>query len=257
MQTTVQNIAAIRKGSTRVMIGDDFDNLVDIGAIRNAEFESMVDNQEIEFDNVESLKKFTNGKKVKFNFDLCEINLSNLAVLDSGLITVTTQAGSLVSGAEQVIASPIVPNVFIPLANQNGNGSVPTINSVTGATDGALAANDGYALIQSNGVWGIIFSTVAASELTTLSQIVTVDYDYTPNASKKIEFAEFGNKSLKCMRIINTDENNKSFKIDIEDGTNFVPVSIDFASDTEAEVAVMPVEFMGYIVDVVDEQQTT
>jgi uncharacterized protein YuzE len=43
------------------------------------------------------------------------------------------------------------------------------------------------------------------------------------------------------MRITNTDENGKVFKIDIENASNFAPISIDFAGDDEEEVAVLPI----------------
>jgi hypothetical protein len=92
--------------------------------------------------------------------------------------------------------------------------------------------------------------------VTAASGAITVGYSYTPNASKNITFNDSGTKTLKVMRLINTDENSKEFRIDIEDGTNFAPISVDFAGDAEDNVAILAVDFQGNIVEWVDEQQT-
>lgn len=255
-QTTIQVAEAIRKGSVRVLVGDDFSNLVDIGALRDPIFNSLAENQEIEFDNVDSLKKFVKGKKVQVTFNLAEINFDNLAVLDSGLISLSTVAGVLVSGAEQLEVSGAWNfNQFIKILNQNGDGSAITVNSVTGATDGALVEDTDFYVTQNEaGEYGIMI--IDSVGVTTIAQNITIDYDYTPNASKKITFNESGNKTLKAMRLINIDENDKQFRIDIENGTNFAPISIDFAGDIEDNVAVMPVDFQGDLVEWIDEQET-
>lgn len=106
-------------------------------------------------------------------------------------------AGSLVSGATQVLTSgEWAVNTYYAITNQNGDGSAITINSVTGATDGALTANDDYDIVKlASGEYGIVLQDVAsATNLTTVSQNVTIDYDYTPNASEKlvlgVEFTE-------------------------------------------------------------------
>lgn len=259
-QTTIQNTAAIRKGSVRVQIGDDFSSLVDVGALRNPVFTSLVENQAIVFDNVDDLKKFVNGQKVQVSFDLAEINFTNLAVLDSGLISVSSVAAAPVAGAVQTIASgALATKTWIAITNQNSDLGAITINSISGSVDGAIteAADDWEQVIGSDGRRGIVFNVTEGTALTTMDQIFTINYDYTPAASKTVTFTDMGTKTLKVMRLINTDENSDDFKIDIEDGTNFTPLSIDFAGDDEEDVAILPIQFQGTIVEIVDEQQTT
>ena len=103
-QTTIQKTPAIRKGAVKVEIGDSFASLVDIGALRKPVITSLVEQQAIKFDNVEDLKKFVNGKKIQMAFDLCEINLTNLAKLDAGLITLSTVAGTPVAVQTKLMA---------------------------------------------------------------------------------------------------------------------------------------------------------
>ena len=253
-QTTIQELNAIRKGSVRVLVGDSFGALVDVGALRNPIFKSLAENQAIKFDNVDDLNKFVNGKKVQVTFDLAEINLDNMAVLDGGILNLTTVAGVLVAGATQlVVAGSWTYNKFIKITNQNGDNTAIDVNSVTGATNGVLVAETDYFVGQNDlGEFGIFIKDSVT--VTTLNQNITINYDYTPNASKKITFNDSGTKTLKVMRLINTDESGKEFRIDIEDGTNFAPISVDFASDVQDDVAILPIDFQGNIVEWVDEQ---
>lgn len=255
-QTTIQVPEAIRKGSVRVLIGNDFANLVDVGALREPQFTALTENQSVEFDNTDPLRKFVRGTRMQVTFTLAEINLSNIALLDDGIVNLTTTPGTPVPGAEQLVVSGGWNyEQFIPLANQNGDGSAVTVNSVTGATDGALTVDDDFHVVNVGGQFGIIVHDTP--DVTTLDQNLTIDYDYTPNAAKRVTFNESGNKILKAMRIINTDEHGKEFRIDIEEGTNFAPISLDFAGDEEDDVATMAIDFQGKVVEWVDEQQTS
>lgn len=249
-QTTIQKTAAIRKGSVRVKIGDSFSSLVDIGALRKPVLTSLVENQVITFDNVEDLKKFVNGKKVQFAFDLCEINLTNISKLDAGLVTLTTVAASPVSVVNEAIT--VAADTAVRLANKNGDNSRVTISAVNVAGAGAskTEGTDYEVFVDSNGYTNIV-------KIGTGSQDWEVDYSYTPVASKKLTFAESGNKTLKVMRVENIDENGLTFKIDIQNVTNLKAPVITFKGDDEADVAELPVEMQGDIVEIVDEQQTT
>lgn len=252
MQTTIQKPDAIRKGSVRVLVGDSFDTLVDVGALRNAVFASLVETQTIEFDNVEALKKFVNGKRVQITFDLAEIDLENLAVLNGGLMTLSSVAGSPVTvtgeakGTGWTVAQPI------KLDHKDGDNTI--VASIVVKADGSpLTLNTNYKTYVGNGENGDLGYTYIVP-LTSSSAVITADYSYTPNASNKIVLTDSSSSVLKCMRIINENAAGKQLKIDIENGTNFAPFSIDFAGDTEDDVAILPIDFQGELVEIVDEQ---
>lgn len=103
-----------------------------------------------------------------------------------GLFTYSSIAGTPVSGASQVVASgDWAYNKFIEIENQNGDGSTITINSVTGGTDGALVSETDYFKGRNErGIWGIFVKDSVT--VTTLSQTITIDYDYTPATGRKI-----------------------------------------------------------------------
>lgn len=253
-QTTIQKTPAIRKGAVKVEIGDSFASLVDIGALRKPVITSLAENQSIKFDNVNELKKFVNGKRMQMAFDLCEINLTNMAKLDAGLVTLSTVAGSATPVVGEAHGTGWTQGQPIKLTNKNGANTV--VASITVKAGGSsLVLNTDYRIFVgdgSNGELGYTFIT----PITAQAGAITVDYTYTPNASKKLVFADSGTKTLKVMRISNTDENGKVFKIDIENATNFSAPVITFAGDDADDVAVLPISFQGDLVEIVDEQQT-
>jgi hypothetical protein len=127
-----------------------------------------------------------------------------------------------------------------------------TISAVNVAGGGAskVEGTDYETFVDADGYTNIVpIGTVSASW--------EVDYTYTPNASKTITFNKIGTKTLKVLRVSNTDANSKTLKVDIENVTNIQAPAIDFAGDDEAEVATLPITLEGYIVEIVDEQQTT
>lgn len=123
---------------------------------------------------------------------LSTINVQFLENIDAEKIsiltgaTVTVIAGTLVAGATQTVtASTYAFNQFIKIANQNGDGSAITVNSVTGATDGLLVANTDYFVWQNAaGEYGIFI--IDSVTVTTVAQNLTINYDYTPNASVEV-----------------------------------------------------------------------
>lgn len=116
--------------------------------------------------------------------------VNNLLLLAQFLgLSVESIAWTPVVGANQVIANPFTPNLFVPIANQNGDGSVISVTSVTGGTDGALVADDDYSIVNQGGIFGIVMNTVAwGTLLTTLAQTITIVYDYTPSVANNLSY---------------------------------------------------------------------
>lgn len=253
-QTTIQKTPAIRKGAVKVQIGNDFNTLVDIGALRKPVMTSLAENQSIKFDNVNELKKFVNGKRIQMAFDLCEINLTNLATLDAGLVTLSVTAGVATPVTAEAKGTGWVVGKPIKLTNKNGDNTI-VASIVVKAGGSALLLTTNYVTYVGDGTNGELGATYI-TPVTANALAITADYSYTPNASKKLVFADSGTKTLKVMRISNTDENGKVLKIDIENATNFSAPVITFAGDDADDVATLPITFQGDLVEITDEQQT-
>lgn len=106
--------------------------------------------------------------------------------LGGGLYSRTAVAGSIVNNATQTVAANSwAYKKFIKIANQNYNGGAITVDSVTGATDGVLVADTDYYVGQNDkGEYGIY--VLDSVTVTTLNQVLTIQYDYTPAASSYI-----------------------------------------------------------------------
>lgn len=251
--TTIQKAPAIRQGSVRVLVGASFASLVDVGALRKPVIKSLSENQEIEFDNVNSLTKFVKGKRVQVTFDLAEVNLTNMAVLDGGILNLSTVAGSSTPITDEAKGTGWVIGTPVRLNNKNGANTIVTAivvkeNAVT------LTIVTDYRTYVGNGTNGELgYTYIVPVSARTLA--ITVSYAYVPNTSKVVTFNESGSKTLNCLRLTNTDSAGKIFQIDIQNGTNFAPISMTFAGDTQDDVAILPVDFQGDFVSFTDEQQ--
>lgn len=253
-QTTIQKNKAIRAGSVKVELGTSLGSLVDIGALRDiGGLEGTGSVTELLFDNVAKIQKYKDGNRAKLVGKLCEINFSNIELMNGGQVVTTLVAGTPVTGNVEVIASgDFAIDTPYELSGQNASGATPTINSVTGSVDGAMVLGTDYNLVKmANGNWAIVPLTGV-----TLNQTITVNSDFTPAASKVTTFNATGIKSGVYMRITNTNEDGKTLVATLKGVVNIAPFSIDFAGDNEDNVAEMPIELEGEIISIVDSQQT-
>lgn len=253
-QTSIQKRPSIRFGSTKLEVGSDFLSLVNLGALRGMSFNQKVENVVIEFDNTESIKKFKKGLTASFTLQLAEMDMTTYSIIDDGLVILNTTAGVLVAGEEQtVLDGAWTFNGPIIIENQNGDGTVVTVNSVTGSVDGALNANDDY-FVGLDGQGRSTVTVVDGTVATTEAQDLTINYDYTPNASKDVTFNDFGTKVEKVARITNTDENGKNLIVNLTGVTNITPTVMPFLADAADDVTTVEIELEGTIQNIIDEQ---
>lgn len=249
-QTNLQKADALRYGSVTLSLGDDFSSLVNIGAIRNMSFEHKAENVEVTFDNVPSIKKFKNGRKASFVFDLAEIDLTTFAQTDSGLVVQTNIAGSPVNITdESIMLDGVEGKAF---AHKNGDSSLPSSIVVTDSGGSALTENTDYTIqLGADG-----YARIARIDGGGISdgEEVLVDYTYTPNVSKKMTFNTGGTKTYKVARIVNVDNDGKEFRIDLENVTNIKPLTTPFQADDSDDIMTCSMELEGSVKEVVDEQ---
>ena len=83
--TKVQQSNTIRFGSAKFEVGEDEDNLVDLGAMRGVEFEESWDEMRVNSDNAGVIVVGMQNQQAAIRGDLMEINLKNLALLRGGI----------------------------------------------------------------------------------------------------------------------------------------------------------------------------
>lgn len=251
-QTTIQNPDSILKGSVRVLVGDDFDSLVDVGAIRDAVLTSLAEIQNIAFDNTDPIKRRTNGKRVQFAFQLAEINFANLAVLNGGAMTRTVTAGSSTPVTAEAHGTGWTIGQPFRLENKDGDdSSVQSIVVKSGAT--TLTLGTDYAVYVGDGTNGAKGYTYIVP-ITAQAGVITVNYAYVPNASETLTFEDSGSLDYKVMLIVNQNGDGEEILMEIEEGVNVAPIVMDFAADDEDNVTTIPVTFEGNIRPITTEQ---
>lgn len=86
--TTVQNANTIRFGSAKFEVGEDEENLIDLGAMRGIVFEETWDEVQVQSDNAGVIHVGINNHMAAIEGELMEINLETLATIRGGIDTV-------------------------------------------------------------------------------------------------------------------------------------------------------------------------
>ncbi len=234
----------IEKGN--IWVGDDSGSVVDLGAVRNVVFMADKIGTRIESDNRGTIiNKARMQGKVSFDW-LEPGNAAKIATIFKGLVTPGTVAGSIVNNYSQVVASgEWAYNTFIPFDFNDADGTAPNIDSVTLGTDGAIVVNVDYHVQQhADGRWGIVI--VDSATVTTLTQTVTIQFDYTPAASQTLTGGTSQTATNRYVKIIGPSEDSDSVtrEIVLEEAIATSAINLQFL-DVEAanDVGVMPVTF--------------
>lgn len=245
---SAQDANALLAEAADLYVGDDASSLINMGSLRNVVFTGEIIQIKIDSDNNGTIlnKARINGA---ISAEWLEAgDMDNVAEVFKGLVTAASVAGTPVAGASQVVASGSWNyNVMIIIANQNGDQTQPTINSVTLGTDGAIVLNTDYMVVKDAGTneWGIII--IDSATVTTESQTVTINYDYTPAASKTLTGgASMQTATDRYVRLIAESEDSASItrQIDLAAAVATSPILMQFLdTETSQDVGVMPVTF--------------
>lgn len=192
-----------------------------------------------------TVKQFIKNMTATASFNMMQLYLPNIQRLLDGAATASQTAGTLVSGATQVVASGWVNDKLIRIEGQNSDGSAPTINSVTGSTSGSGTADDDYTVVQGNdGLWYIVLRTDGTASFAT-SETITVDYDYTPAASRSLSMgaksAELTPKIVEFEKTIG----GKLFRVRLWSAVNTNGIQFAFPPSDNDSPTTIPVELEG------------
>lgn len=211
---TTETLNQVLYGAVKIEVASlsTFVGAVDIGAVNGAKYTEEMKISTLESDNAVD-RDIVTEQKGMIEFEQIQIlNEAARAIMRGSLDTITNVAGSLVPAASQTVFSGSWGfNTFIPFENQNGNGAIIAVTSVTGGTDGALTAEDDYYVVKDDsGIYGIMVKDTV--DVTTIAQNLVIIYAYTPNASVTYETGGKSAIPYFYVRMTNTDENGKIVK---------------------------------------------
>lgn len=155
--------------------------------MNGATYQVTTEKVEIAFDDIGTVRDEVSTEMAELTMSAGQVlDLNLIQKLTGGLYTYSTIPGTLVSGAEDEITSGNWNyDKTILISNQNGDGSKPVINTVTGSVDGALVLNTDYFISDLPGAgWAVII--LDSTTVTTEVQSITINYDYTPNEGSKL-----------------------------------------------------------------------
>lgn len=242
-QTTVQEVRSIRFGSGMVEVGEDLQSMVNLGAMRDVQFEETWDKVKVMSDNAGEIAIGIRNHHAAVQGNLMEINLKNLALIRGGLDNYTEEEGDLVDDAMQKVAAGTWAfGKFIKIEHQNHDLGEITIDSVKGDST-EYAEDTDYTLVQdAAGNWGII---VVGGGDASLTHNLTIEYEYTPAAMKKL--ASGGRLSIepRIVRVTNTNEFGKEFRITVFAAEVEGGISLDLPADEDEDPAMTEIKLEG------------
>lgn len=232
----------------------------DIGALgSDVNLTLNYDENKFETANAGELETQIKNMMIDGSFTLIHLDTANINRLGGGIFELVTNSGGVVATIDdQVIASGAATDKtpynleFIETgATALKSSAEPTITSVTGATDGALTANDDYTIIpdsNSPSGYSIVFNTAGAT-LTTLAQVITIVYTSVTSIASTELYAGTSSKVLTALalKFTHTDEDSN---IDAEfelysASPNSGGFQFNFKAATADGVEEMPITFTG------------
>ena len=104
-QSSVQNKKTIRYGSSKVLIGDRFDKLTDIGAARSVAIKETMSTADIESDNAGTIATLQTEHKMELTLDSLEVNFKNYAMARGGIDNIDEYDGKTEVTKQYVVES--------------------------------------------------------------------------------------------------------------------------------------------------------
>lgn len=184
-QTTVQNEKAVQLGSARIeyRASRSVGPYTNVGVADTIAYTEEITALDQTPDNGATPDRALGvaSQTVTLSFNLWETDQQNISGLRSGIDLFTQVAGTAQTDVQQVVTSGTWNfNVPILLDGQNSDGTQPTIDSVTGATDGLLTLNTDYFVTEIDGQFYV--TVIDSVAVTVEAQNLTIQTDYTPAA---------------------------------------------------------------------------
>lgn len=225
--------------------GPSVDELKDLGVIpeeTDSQIEITYDTARIQGSKGEQVVNSIRNMVATATTALYQINLDNINLLVGGVLNVTRQTGSAVSGEEHEIAS-WTKGQLITLPGQNSDGSAQEITQILNGETPLTEGTD-YIQAKADGRWGIII--LDGSTAVTTSPLA-VTYTYTPTAKVKATMGD-GNVAVKAcvVRFAKTVE-GKLFQITIYKAVKTDGITIGFPAITSETITSLPVTMEGRI----------
>lgn len=240
-QTSVQNKKTIRYGSSKVLIGDRFDKLTDIGAARSVAIKESMSTADIESDNAGTIATLQTEHKMELTLDSLEINFKNYAMARGGIDNIDEYDGKTEVTKEYIVESDTYKRgeeIKVPFRNADGSEVTITKVEKKNSMGNIRIEESSYEKIGTNGI-KITDSKISPS---TDTLIIT----YTRIMPKMVRMTTGGKSSKikpKCIMIVNTNAEGKELRIYLPQASIAGGLEFSFPSDKAQDVLIGKLSF--------------
>lgn len=239
MQNSVQKVKSVRFGSGVLSISTDgWSNWTNLWALSDASLNVTKSIIEFIADNAKLPPKVKIDEAV-FTANLYEVVLENLQAID-GIATYSSVDDTPVPVAGEAHGTGWTVGTPFKLLKKNWDNTI--VASIVVEEDGTpLTLNTDYRVYVQNGETYVF-------PLTPQTGVITVDYTYTPLASKEQLFKDIVKTlALSRFKFVNTDEDGKEFGIEFYEGYNRAGIEATFLPDNTTDDALsIPIEIKAF-----------
>lgn len=239
MQTSVQKVNSVRFGSgTLSMSTDAWSTWINLGALKDANLTVAKTINEFVVDNAKLPPKVKVEEAV-FSCNLYEIVLENLQAID-GMASYSTVDGTPTTVTGEAKGTGWVVGSPVKLTHKNADNTIAT-SVVVKANGSSLTNNTDYRLFVQN--WSTYILPI-----TSQTGAITVDYSYTPSASKEQLYRDIVQSlAVNRFKFVNVDEYGKEFGIEFFEGYNRAGIDATFQPDETTDDALsIPIEIKAF-----------
>lgn len=240
-QTTVQQASKIGFGSAKFEVGATVGTLVDYGAMKNISFKESWTEVRVMSENAGEIKTGLRDHKAIIEGDMLETYLTNLNAFRGGIDTLTPIAAASINVVDEV--HTFNTTVEFSLNNSMGDGTICTSIVVKNAAGVAKTILTDYSVGTNPSGQTTIARTVGGAFSD--GDTCKVSYSYTPNTSATLTSGGKYVIAAKVVRLTNTDELGKKFRITVYAAKNKEGIEIKFPSDESLDPQSMKISMEG------------
>lgn len=227
-QTSAQHSETIRFGSAKIEVGETEESLVNLGLATGVKFTEEYTPVVLKPDNAPEIVVGVKDHSATVEFEMWEVNLTNLNLIRGGIDTLSSVVGS----ETHVIAEThtLTGTNFVRLAHKNGDGSEVASIDVKNAADAEAGRNTDYVVAVDEEGYTCI-ARVANSTVIPDGGGIKVSYSYTPYAATTLSSGGKNTVSARVVRLTNTNAAGKKFEITVYAAKNQGGIELALPAD--------------------------
>ena len=240
-QTHVQNKRTIRTGSAKLLIGDRFDKLVDIGAARSIALKETITTADIESDNAGVVNTLTTEHKMEVTLDSLEINFEKYAMTRGGIDNIDTYDGKTEVIKAYIVGSDTYKRgeeIKVPFKNADGSDVTITKVEKKSSTGNILIEETSYEKQGTNGI------KITDNNISPSTDTLVITYKrIMPKMVRMTTGGKSASIKPKCIMLVNKNAEGKEFRIYLPQAAITGGLEFTFPADKSQDVMVNKLSF--------------